>query len=134
MTYNSNKGSQKSHNQAEETLENLLDNAIKHSVPEGRIEVSTELVSPGTVRLEIANEGVPVPESERELVFTPNYRTSNGELTPGEGLGLFVVRRLVEAHGGRVSISDGGELRSVFTVDLPVAFNRARGDAGPRQS
>lgn len=110
-------------------VENLLDNAAKYSPRPSRIEVRTA-AAPGVVRLQIANDGVPIPLEERELVFAPRFRLNGSSETRGEGLGLFVVRRVVEAHGGRAFVAEAGPDRSVFVVELPVTSFVADDDRG----
>jgi signal transduction histidine kinase len=63
----------------------------------------------------VADEGVTIPQSLCETIFTPYFTTKSR----GSGLGLSVVRRLVEAHGGRVSVKPNQPRGTVFSVFLP---------------
>jgi nitrogen fixation/metabolism regulation signal transduction histidine kinase len=101
-------------------LHNLIKNALEASGAEPEIEVATRLVSRESepqVELEIADRGAGLPEGFDASWFEP-YRTSK---LKGTGLGLAVVRKVVEEHGGsiRAEARDGGGAR--FVVSLPVA-------------
>ena len=85
-------------------LVNLLDNAVKHGGRGTTVHVSTRIDGPG-LRLEVDDAGPGVPREWRERVFEPFTRVDGRKVT-GAGIGLSVVRELVEAHGGRVWIED----------------------------
>lgn len=96
---------------------NLVANAAKH----GRPPIAVRLVpAAGELRIEVADRGPGIPAAERERLFEPFFRgrRAQGEQIPGVGLGLHLVRRLVESHGGRVEVASG-EGGSVFTIVLP---------------
>jgi signal transduction histidine kinase len=101
-------------------LDNLLNNAVKFSAPGGPIEVSL-LVEGEQVRVRIADQGVGVPDGERQMLFTPFYRTTRTRDVPGTGLGLHISKRLAERHGGDLSFEDGSGAGSVFVLTLPLA-------------
>jgi signal transduction histidine kinase len=100
---------------------NLLDNALKYGPPEQTVRV--ELERDGALaRLSVADEGPGVPRADRARAFAPFVRlTHAGGTAGGSGIGLSVVRSLVEQHGGEVGIEDapGGGARVV--VVLPLA-------------
>lgn len=98
---------------------NLLDNAIKYG-PDGQtVRVSTSVIG-DEVRIAVADEGPGVPESERERIWRPFVRGAGGAHRGGSGIGLAIVRDIVESHGGRVWIeSSSGGAR--FVVALPCA-------------
>jgi len=102
---------------------NLLDNAVKYSLPEPRVEV-TAAVERSTVTVRVADNGPGIPLSQRHAVFRRFVRLGS-ELersTPGTGLGLFLVRSLVKQLRGKVTAK--GRLTgqgSVFEVELPAA-------------
>jgi len=104
-------------------LLNLLDNAVRYG-PEGQtVKVTTESHN-GTWRLTVEDQGKGIPTTERERIFEPYYRLNRdarGE-KGGSGIGLAVVRGLVEKHGGRVTVGGtaaGSGAR--FSLELPVA-------------
>jgi two-component system phosphate regulon sensor histidine kinase PhoR len=104
-------------------LLNLLDNAVKYGGKPHRIEAAAIACAPGRVAFTVADRGPGVPAAERRRVFEPFVRMGD-EMTrekKGVGLGLALVLRVAEAHGGaaRVEPRDGGG--SVFVVELPAA-------------
>jgi len=113
-------------------LANLLDNAVRHSPDGGMITV--EVGGDGTESfLSVTDEGAGVPVEDRQRVFQRFVRlaseTQAGDgKKRGPGIGLYVVKGLVEAHGGSVSVEEGGEegTGARFVVKLPF-----RRDADP---
>lgn len=91
----------------EHVVVNLLDNAAKYA-PAGTVIGIAAGVEGRDVRLDVTDEGPGIPESEREAVFDQFYRIRvEDRQVAGTGLGLSICRGLVEAHGGKVAISDG---------------------------
>ena len=105
----------------EQVLTNLVSNATKYSPPDARIEITLSRTRDEAM-LSVADRGVGIaPEDQRHL-FDPFRRTGmSRESFPGVGLGLFVVRRIVQAHGGRIEIDSAPGLGSTFRVVLPLA-------------
>ncbi len=103
-------------------LTNLLTNAVRYSPAGTTISVEVSRHS-GHVTLSVEDEGLGIPPSERNRVFERFYRggTALASGTPGTGIGLAVVRELVERSGGTISISDGEHGGVRFEVMLPVA-------------
>ncbi|MBR2929906.1 MAG: HAMP domain-containing histidine kinase [Clostridia bacterium] len=97
---------------------NLLDNAIKFSPECGEIGISIEQ-SISRITVHISNEGEPIPDDVKEKIFTKFYQADVSHSGEGSGVGLAVVKRVVELHRGAVSVrsADG---RNVFSVSLPV--------------
>jgi signal transduction histidine kinase len=100
---------------------NLLANANKFGPDGSTIRISGELAGPEvTVWVEDEGPGVPVPE--RGSIFERFYRAADQEPEPrGLGLGLWIVKSIVERHGGRVAAERTAAGRTRFTVTLPVA-------------
>lgn len=99
---------------------NLLDNALRYTASGGRVTVAAG-ADGGDVRIDIADEGPGLPESELEKVFRRFYR-SPGDATEGSGLGLAVVRGIVERLGGRVQVTNRGDRSGLIaSVWLPIA-------------
>ncbi|MDR3413192.1 MAG: HAMP domain-containing sensor histidine kinase [Formivibrio sp.] len=92
----------------EQALGNILDNAIKYSRDEARIDITAE-VTDEFVQLFIRDHGVGIPEVEWGVIFSENKRGSNVGGIEGKGLGLSIVRQILELHGGQVNVvpSDG---------------------------
>jgi signal transduction histidine kinase len=101
-----------------QVVTNLLANAAKFTPPGGKVKVCAETADDDAV-LEVTDTGPGIPEDERALVWDRFYRGRSGRLADGSGIGLAVVKELIDAHGGRISVGDtpGGGTR--FTVRLP---------------
>ncbi len=102
----------------ERVLDNLLENAIRHTPPDGRIEV-TVLAHDDAVSIIVADTGEGIAAEHLPHVFERLYRIKDRD--GGAGLGLAIVRRIVEMHGGAASVESepGGGAR--FSIVLPVA-------------
>ncbi|TDC44224.1 HAMP domain-containing histidine kinase [Actinomadura sp. KC345] len=101
---------------------NLLENAVKYNVREGRVQVRSG-VEDGAAFLQVANTGRPVPSYEVESLFEP-FRRLRGDRTgseDGAGLGLSIVRAVVDAHGGTIETVPRPEGGLSITVRLPLA-------------
>jgi signal transduction histidine kinase len=104
-----------------QTWINLLDNAIKFVDEGGRVTVR---ITPENeaLNVEIFNTGVGIPEEKQKFLFNKFYQSDESHSTRGNGIGLAIVKRIVELHRGRVSVrSDGG--LTVFSVRLPDCFS-----------
>ena len=105
----------------EQSLVNLLDNAIKHSPAGTEVRVAIELVEPATVRLWVEDRGEGIPKEEQCRIFDLFYRHGS-ELrreTQGAGIGLSIVKHVAEAHGGRVFVYSAPGQGSQFVLELP---------------
>jgi signal transduction histidine kinase len=108
-------------------LENLIGNALKHggspgSPPWARVRAAAA-PGGGGLAIEVADRGPGIPAGDRERLFEPFFRGERaraGQL-PGAGLGLHLVRRTAEAHGGRVEVRSAPGEGSAFTLVLPLA-------------
>jgi phosphoserine phosphatase RsbU/P len=103
-----------------QVVENLLSNALKYSPPDTpvTVEVTGDAAS---VRLVIHNQGTPIPAEQLPRIFEPMQRGVRDARDAGRsvGLGLYVVSHLVEAHGGRVTVTSSSTDGTVFTASLP---------------
>ena len=102
-----------------QVLVNLLDNALKYSLPESDIRIAARMDN-GRLTLEVSDRGPGVPESDLKRVFDKFYRIPVPEGAGGTGLGLSICKGIVEAHGGKIRAENraGGGLRVIVT--LPV--------------
>jgi len=102
-------------------LDNLVSNAVKFTPEGGRIDVRTLRAVGGAV-LEVSDTGIGLPPGEHERVFERFFRSTLAvsNQIPGTGLGLFIAKAIVDAHGGRISASlrDGGG--TTFRIELPA--------------
>jgi two-component system, NarL family, sensor histidine kinase BarA len=122
-----------------QVLLNLIENAIKFTPQGGRVQLSVRLAkelahSPdgggvvlGTgqrtvLELRVADSGIGIPEEQRERVFDAFYQVDNSATREigGSGLGLSIVKRLVDAHDGRIQIESNQPTGTVFVVRLPL--------------
>jgi signal transduction histidine kinase len=99
-------------------VKNLLINAIRYTPAGGAIAVDCHHAA-GAMVLSISDTGPGVVAEEIERIFSPGVRGSAGERAPGEGLGLSVVKRVAEEHGGSVSVDASVRKGARFTVALP---------------
>jgi hypothetical protein len=100
-------------------MTNLLTNAVKYSAPGKTVwlEVRTE---DNRVFFRVQDHGIGIPEADVKRVFTPFYRSPNAAHIPGTGLGLVIVQRCVEQHGGTMHIDSREGAGTTVTVQLPV--------------
>ena len=98
-------------------LTNLLDNARKYAPPGSKVHIAVTLEG-DLVRFKVADEGPGIPEEERAEIFERFRRLDGGKTKPGAGLGLYICRGLVEAHGGtiRADRAPGGGAELSFTL------------------
>lgn len=109
----------------EHILTNLLDNALKYSPKRTTVRIWTE-VSPNELRINVSNEGAGIPPEELPFIFERFRRGDDQEVKRnGVGLGLFIVRSLVEAQGGSVSCTSAPGSGSTFTVTFPRRADRS---------
>jgi signal transduction histidine kinase len=101
---------------------NLLDNAVKYSGPEVKVTVSVAAPAPDTAWIRVQDRGVGIPKKQLKRIFNRFYRVQARGLrhVKGTGLGLYIVRSIARAHGGRVFAQSEGEGRgATFTLELP---------------
>jgi signal transduction histidine kinase len=101
-------------------IRNLVENALRHTPPGTTVEVN--VAKDGSVL--VSDEGPGVPAAERELIFQRFWRKDRRR-SGGAGLGLAIVRRIVEAHSGSIAVTDGIAGGAVFSIRLNLAQNRS---------
>ncbi|SDF85240.1 sensor histidine kinase [Klenkia brasiliensis] len=103
---------------------NLLDNALKYTPPGGRVEVRAREAA-GEVVVEVADTGQGIPPDELPQVWEEMYRSPSARAVPGSGLGLPLVRAVVERHGGSVHADSRVGSGTLVRLALPSARHQA---------
>jgi len=109
------------YNRLERIVINLLSNALKYSPPGTPVTVRAQQEA-GMVRVSVTDEGAGIPPEEQPNLFQRYYRAqSTRAAEEGIGLGLYITKLLVEAHGGRVWVESAMGKGSTFSFTLPTA-------------
>jgi len=108
-------------------IENFIDNAIKYTFPGGKVTVSI-IRGTNEVEVRVKDTGVGIPKEQQMRVFTRFFRGSNVVRldTEGSGLGLFLAKNIVEAHGGRIGFESESGKGSTFFFIIPLKTTRIR--------
>jgi PAS domain S-box-containing protein len=106
----------------EQVLNNLVSNAIKYSPKGGTIEISGR-AQPDEVIVTVSDEGMGIPLEEQPRIFERFFRGTRerNQRTPGAGLGLYLSKAIVEAHGGRIWVTNNPEGGAAFSFTVPIA-------------
>ena len=101
-------------------MDALLENAVRHTAEGGAIELAAQAHG-DHLRLEVGDDGPGIPAAAQERIFDRFYRVERGRSrrTGGAGLGLSIVRAVVEAHGGAVAVRSAPGAGARFLIDLP---------------
>jgi signal transduction histidine kinase len=116
-----------------QVLDNLISNALKFTAAGGSVSIRV-LQQAGEEIVEVADTGIGIPEAEQERLFQRFFRASSASQRhiAGVGLGLSIVRAIVEAHGGRIEFHSLQGAGTTFRVRLPLdPAGRARRDPVP---
>src|SRR6266568_5405912 len=113
------------------SLLNLVNNAVKYSSDEKSLAVRVSRRN-GSVNMEVIDKGIGIPRPEQEKIFEKFYRVSDPLVhnTKGSGLGLSLVRHVVDAHGGRVWVESVPGKGSKFSIELPIEGEAKSAKAG----
>jgi signal transduction histidine kinase len=105
-------------------LVNLLSNGLKYTPRGGKIEVSVHAYfnkkGTGVLEISIKDTGIGICEDDLEKIFQPYYRGKNVSTEEGRGLGLSLVKEVVDFHGGKILIQSEPNVGSIFSILLPV--------------
>jgi len=102
-------------------IENLLDNAIRYNLIGGTITISLDLKD-NEIEFSIKDSGIGIPENEKSNIFQKFFRASNAikKEPEGSGLGLFVAKNIVEAHGGKIWFESEEGKGTTFYFTIPI--------------
>ena len=108
-------------------VQNLLDNAVRYTPPRGRITILLEIVkfhdrNEREIAFSIRDTGVGIPQDQQPRVFTKFFRGANVMRmeTEGTGLGLFIAKNIIEAHGGKIWFESEEGKGTTFYFNLPI--------------
>lgn len=110
-------------------LNNLVGNALKYSPPEVPVEVRA-WVEGGGVAVSVTDHGIGIPQADVPRVFERFHRAANVHGIAGSGIGLHMVRQIVELHRGRIAVESFEGIGSTFSIRLPPAPARKPGRKG----
>jgi signal transduction histidine kinase len=102
-----------------QTLANLLDNAIKYTPDGGQVAITVQ-TEENQALISFKDTGIGIPSDEQDKIWSRLYRGDKSRSQRGLGLGLSLVKAIVEAHGGKVTVFSISERGSEFTVQLPA--------------
>jgi signal transduction histidine kinase len=111
-------------NKIKNVLENIADNAVKYSKEKGNITFEVKHIN-NLTQIAIADNGIGVPESQKEDIFKRFFRADNAKRveTNGSGLGLFISKNIIEDHGGRIWFQSEEGKGTTFYITLPTEKN-----------
>ncbi len=102
----------------EQVIVNLIENAIKFSNENSRIEINTKIEGPW-VQVSVKDSGIGIAEKDLETIFKKFHTLSSGSNYKGTGLGLTICRKIIEAHGGKIWAKNAPDIGSVFSFTIP---------------
>ena len=103
-------------------IKNIIDNAINYTPASGKVTIDLSRAG-DAINLEIKDTGVGIPEKQQDRVFSRFFRAANVVKmeTDGTGLGLFIAKNVIEAHGGKISFKSKEGQGTDFLITLPAA-------------
>ncbi|MEK7114934.1 MAG: ATP-binding protein [Patescibacteria group bacterium] len=109
-------------------ISNIIDNAMKYNVPNGEVVVKIESMPDFSVKISIKDTGVGIPEEEAKNLFNKFFRASNISKTKveGSGLGLYIVKNVIEKHGGKIWAESVLNRGTTFFIILPTNAGTSR--------
>ena len=121
-------------NHIERILLNILSNYLKHGGYKGNICIKVKIENNDKVIIEVINDDEAIPEDKIQVIFDKFTKVNNSLNRPseGSGLGLYLTKRLVELHGGEISISTGKEYNNTFKIVFP--YEKCKEKTIPLQS
>ncbi len=107
----------------EQVMSNLVDNAVKFNRPEGEVRIECDSAPEGRVRISVSDTGIGIPSQDLKRIFERFYRVDKARSRPagGTGLGLPIVKEIVERMNGSISVESQLGRGSRFTIFVPAA-------------
>ena len=101
-------------------LDNIIGNAVKYSLSEGNIKIISELTdSPKTLTISVKDNGIGIPEEDKDHIFEQFFRAKNAETFPGTGLGLNIIKNFISIMGGSISFNSEENKGTTFVLNFP---------------
>jgi PAS domain S-box-containing protein len=109
-------------------FQNLLSNAVKYTPKKGNIDLSISM-DKSKIKLIVADSGLGIPKAEQTRIFEKLFRADNARVadTEGTGLGLYIVKNIINVIGGQISFQSQENKGTVFLVELPSAWIKKEG-------
>ena len=103
-------------------IQNLLDNAIKYSDTHGKVFITIKNID-DQVQLSVKNNGVIIPDASKNEIFKKFYRAPEAQekSRTGSGIGLFIIKNIVEKHAGKIWFESSKEEGTTFFINLPLS-------------
>jgi signal transduction histidine kinase len=105
-------------NRIQQVLANLLDNALKYTLPGGRVDIEANRKQ-NEIVIAVSDTGIGIPPEELPKVWDRLYRGDKSRSEHGLGLGLSLVKAIVQAHRGKIDVSSEPGVGSIFSISLP---------------
>ncbi len=101
-------------------ITNLLDNAVKYTPNGGRIDFSISQEQ-GLVRMVVQDSGIGIPKDQKNRLFSKFFRADNATAvqTSGTGLGLYMVKKIIDRHGGKIVVDSTEGKGTAFVITIP---------------
>ncbi|WP_236684290.1 HAMP domain-containing sensor histidine kinase [Corynebacterium epidermidicanis] len=104
---------------------NLMDNAAKWSPPNGVVRLNMQPISDSEIHISVADSGPGIPAADRAKVFERFFRSVQARSMPGSGLGLSIVKKVVERHHGTIEVLDSDDGGTLMQITLPGSASEA---------
>ena len=105
-------------NTLEQVFLNLVENGIRYNIDGGNVTISAQMEN-GYVKVDISDTGIGISQHELPFIFDQFYQVNPGNRTDGTGLGLCIVKRVIDAHSGEIKVTSEPGRGTVFSILLP---------------
>ena len=112
----------------EEAVLNLLENAVRYNRPGGEVRLTAAPYESGQIAIEVHDTGIGISAADRERIFERFYRAAAVRSRDGSGLGLSIVKAIMQTHGGRILVVSDPGVGSNVTILLPAVEHDTAAD------